>query len=275
MSIDPVLFAKAIADDTRQDIMRHLCCNWLSVNELVERSAARSTRPTVMPPLKKLEEASLVLVRQEGRQRFYTLNQQQMTPVVASGAVVRAGFRRRPGIDRRFGPHHAASFRTNISIVINTSGVHHLDKSTIHQAVRQRYGALAETGARHPIHRRRLLRRLSGEGDCGCGADLYDASLLEGLPVDVTGLSLGCGDPVTMRGAAPRRDGTRPGSGGGIDCFLAARQVGETGYVIGVDMTPAMLAKANASKAPWASPMSNSARGRSRPCPSTTARSTS
>jgi ubiquinone/menaquinone biosynthesis C-methylase UbiE len=38
------------------------------------------------------------------------------------------------------------------------------------------------------------------------------------------------------------------GSGGGIDCFLAARQVGETGYVIGVDMTPEMLAKANANK---------------------------
>jgi ubiquinone/menaquinone biosynthesis C-methylase UbiE len=39
------------------------------------------------------------------------------------------------------------------------------------------------------------------------------------------------------------------GSGGGIDCFLAARQVGATGHVIGVDMTPAMLEKANANKA--------------------------
>jgi arsenite methyltransferase len=39
------------------------------------------------------------------------------------------------------------------------------------------------------------------------------------------------------------------GSGGGIDCFLAARRVGESGYVIGVDMTPDMLAKANANKA--------------------------
>ncbi len=38
------------------------------------------------------------------------------------------------------------------------------------------------------------------------------------------------------------------GSGGGIDCFLAARQVGESGYVIGVDMTPEMLMKANANK---------------------------
>ncbi len=38
------------------------------------------------------------------------------------------------------------------------------------------------------------------------------------------------------------------GSGGGIDCFMAARQVGETGHVIGVDMTPAMLQKANQNK---------------------------
>jgi ubiquinone/menaquinone biosynthesis C-methylase UbiE len=39
------------------------------------------------------------------------------------------------------------------------------------------------------------------------------------------------------------------GSGGGIDCFLAVRQVGETGKVIGVDMTPDILARANANKA--------------------------
>ncbi|MFQ5435916.1 MAG: methyltransferase domain-containing protein, partial [Anaerolineae bacterium] len=39
------------------------------------------------------------------------------------------------------------------------------------------------------------------------------------------------------------------GSGGGIDCFMAARQVGETGQVIGVDMTPAMIEKANRNKA--------------------------
>jgi len=38
------------------------------------------------------------------------------------------------------------------------------------------------------------------------------------------------------------------GSGGGIDCFMAAKRVGETGKVIGVDMTPSMLAKANANK---------------------------
>jgi arsenite methyltransferase len=77
---------------------------------------------------------------------------------------------------------------------------------------------------------------------------LYDAELLDGLPLDVTGLSLGCGDPVTIAGLRTGEMVVDLGSGGGIDCFLAARQVGPTGRVIGVDMTPAMLAQANANK---------------------------
>ena len=79
MSIDPLVFAKAIADDTRQEIMKHLCCVWLSVSELVERLEGRVNQPTVSHHLKRLEEVGLVLVRQEGRQRFYTLNQEQVT----------------------------------------------------------------------------------------------------------------------------------------------------------------------------------------------------
>jgi ArsR family transcriptional regulator len=79
MSIDPVLFAKALADDTRQQIMGHLCCVWLSVNELVDKLGGKVNQPTVSHHLKKLEEVNLVRVRQEGRQRFYTLNQEQVT----------------------------------------------------------------------------------------------------------------------------------------------------------------------------------------------------
>lgn len=79
MNIDPVIFAKAIADDTRQVIMSHLCCTWLSVNELVDGLGGRVNQPTVSHHLKKLEDAGLVIVRQEGRQRFYTLNQRQVT----------------------------------------------------------------------------------------------------------------------------------------------------------------------------------------------------
>jgi len=73
-------------------------------------------------------------------------------------------------------------------------------------------------------------------------------TILEGLPLDVTALSLGCGDPVTIATLQPGETVLDLGSGGGIDCFLAARRVGETGHVIGVDMTPDMLSKARASK---------------------------
>jgi ubiquinone/menaquinone biosynthesis C-methylase UbiE len=73
--------------------------------------------------------------------------------------------------------------------------------------------------------------------------------MLANLPVDVTGLSLGCGDPVSIASLQAGETVLDLGSGGGIDCFLAAERVGASGRVIGVDMTPAMLAKANANKA--------------------------
>jgi ArsR family transcriptional regulator, arsenate/arsenite/antimonite-responsive transcriptional repressor len=72
MSIDTVTFAKTLADDTRQVIITHLCCQWLSVNDVVEKLHGKVNQPTVSHHLKKLEEVNLVLVRQEGRQRFYT-----------------------------------------------------------------------------------------------------------------------------------------------------------------------------------------------------------
>jgi DNA-binding transcriptional ArsR family regulator len=74
--MDQVQFAKALADDTRQEIMKLLCCKWLSVNDVVEQLDGKVNQPTVSHHLKKLEEAELVHVRQEGRQRFYSLNQE-------------------------------------------------------------------------------------------------------------------------------------------------------------------------------------------------------
>lgn len=91
--IDNLLFAKTIAHETRQEIMSHLCCVWLNVSEVVDKlndgKAAADTikQPTVSHHLKKLEEAHLVLVRQEGKHRFYTLNQEYLT--VCCGALVR------------------------------------------------------------------------------------------------------------------------------------------------------------------------------------------
>lgn len=75
LQADPVTFAKALADVTRQEIMKHLCCVWLSVNDVVEKLDGRVNQPTVSHHLKILQEANLVFVRQEGRQRFYSLNE--------------------------------------------------------------------------------------------------------------------------------------------------------------------------------------------------------
>lgn len=87
MTINQVLFAKALADETRQEIMTHLCCVWLSVNDLVENLSGKVNQPTVSHHLKKLEEANLVYVREEGRFRYYTLNQEQFS--VCCGLLVK------------------------------------------------------------------------------------------------------------------------------------------------------------------------------------------
>lgn len=74
-----VKFARALADETRQEILKHLCCVWLSVNDVVDKLDGRVKQPTVSHHLKLLEDAELVLVKQEGRQRFYSLNQSHLT----------------------------------------------------------------------------------------------------------------------------------------------------------------------------------------------------
>jgi ArsR family transcriptional regulator, arsenate/arsenite/antimonite-responsive transcriptional repressor len=76
MNINPVLFAKAIADETRQKIMSECCCCWLAVNEIVEKVGF--TQPTISHHLAILREAGLVNVREEGKQTFYSLNQEKI-----------------------------------------------------------------------------------------------------------------------------------------------------------------------------------------------------
>jgi ArsR family transcriptional regulator, arsenate/arsenite/antimonite-responsive transcriptional repressor len=79
MNATTLSFAQALADETRQQIMLHLCCVWLSVNDVVDKLEGQVKQPTVSHHLKILEAANLVSVRQEGRQRFYTLNEDYFT----------------------------------------------------------------------------------------------------------------------------------------------------------------------------------------------------
>ena len=60
-TFDPVLFAKALADETRQKIMKLCCCKWLSVNEIVEQ--LNVTQPTVSHHLSILREAGRLALK--------------------------------------------------------------------------------------------------------------------------------------------------------------------------------------------------------------------
>lgn len=73
--MNSVLFAKAIADETRQKIMSLLCCQWLCVSDVVDRLGDVS-QPTVSHHLSILREADLVHTRRDGKQIFYALNQE-------------------------------------------------------------------------------------------------------------------------------------------------------------------------------------------------------
>lgn len=83
------------------------------------------------------------------------------------------------------------------------------------------------------------------------GATLYNTNELTQVPEEAANVSYGCGNPTALATLRPGEIVLDLGSGGGLDCFLAARRVGNQGYVYGVDMTDEMLelARRNAQKA--------------------------
>jgi arsenite methyltransferase len=108
----------------------------------------------------------------------------------------------------------------------------------IHENVREHYAAQAVAAT-----------SCCGPDSCcdSSSSKLYPAELLTELPEDVTSFSLGCGDPITLAALQPGQTVLDLGSGGGLDCFLAAKKVGESGRAIGVDMTPEMIERARAT----------------------------
>jgi ArsR family transcriptional regulator len=74
--MDTVEFAKALADETRQQIMKICCCTRLSVNEIVAHTGV--SQPTVSHHLKVLRDAGLVSVERHGKEIYYSLNQEKM-----------------------------------------------------------------------------------------------------------------------------------------------------------------------------------------------------
>jgi arsenite methyltransferase len=112
------------------------------------------------------------------------------------------------------------------------------DAETVHQIVRDRYGQIAREGKPVP------------ESGC-CGphpAEVaphlgYKDTEIAAVP-EGANLGVGCGAPLGHAALRPGETVLDLGSGAGFDAFLAAREVGDTGRVIGIDMTPEMLERA-------------------------------
>ncbi len=142
-----------------------------------------------------------------------------------------------------------------------------LTDEAIRLAVRERYGDIAGRSDQSGES-----ARFEAGGDCGCAPSCCgreappttptaastaraigysDADLA--IAPEGANLGLGCGNPQAIAALEPGQTVLDLGSGAGFDCFLAARAVGPSGTVIGVDMTPAMIAKAraNAARGDW------------------------
>ncbi len=126
----------------------------------------------------------------------------------------------------------------------------------IKKFVKKRYGSLAKKKGRSccsphtPTPSSCCGQNVTSEPVPTVAERLYSGEELKTLPEEVTSISLGCGNPTAIAELSEGEVVLDLGSGGGIDCFLAAQRVGAQGRVIGLDMTPEMiqLARENAQK---------------------------
>ena len=104
----------------------------------------------------------------------------------------------------------------------------------IHETVREHYAELIKSSA----------SCCGPDNSCDTSSNLYPIDLLTTVPSDVASTSYGCGDPITLASLKPGQTVLDLGSGAGLDCLLAAQKVGPEGHVVGVDMTPEMIERA-------------------------------
>ncbi len=81
-----------------------------------------------------------------------------------------------------------------------------------------------------------------------CCPDVYPVADSEHIPQEVMDISYGCGSPIGLAAVSEGETMVDLGSGGGIDCFIAAKKVGQSGKIVGIDMTDQMLREAKRAK---------------------------
>jgi arsenite methyltransferase len=119
-------------------------------------------------------------------------------------------------------------------------GIEGLDIDELRDAIREEYAQVAADPARgFHFHTGRRLAGILG----------YDERWFEGVPEESVASFAGTGNPFALGALAEGARVVDVGCGAGIDSLIAARMVGESGEVVGVDMTPAMLERARASAA--------------------------
>lgn len=126
----------------------------------------------------------------------------------------------------------------NQTVVPKSLPVAALDLNELRQAIQEEYKVVAENPEHgFHFHTGRLLAAILG----------YDESWLEGIPEASIESFAGTGNPFSLGQLKPGDRVVDVGCGAGIDSLIAGKMVGPEGNVVGVDMTPAMLAKARRS----------------------------
>ncbi len=124
-----------------------------------------------------------------------------------------------------------------------------MKKDKIRQAVRINYGKVAQAGNSGCCSTSSCCSPGNAPSADAISVRLgYSNEDVSAVP-EGANMGLGCGNPQAIASLKPGEIVLDLGSGGGFDCFLAARAVGETGRVIGVDMTPEMVSKTRGNAA--------------------------